>query len=65
MDGSEYYNQETVVTKDENGLITEVENKNVMAPPKTITVKNNTAGLTFVFPEKSGFFKDTEMIEIK
>ena len=63
--GSEYYKLDTVTVKDEKGVSTEVENKNVMAPPKTITVKNNTAGYNFIFPEKAGFFDSTEMIEIK
>ena len=46
----------------ETGAVTVTPNKNKVTPTKTITVYK-TEGITFVYPEKTAFFKDTVITE--
>ena len=41
------------------GEVTVTKNKNVMTPPKTITIKNLSEGFSIVLPSAEGYFKDT------
>ena len=60
VNNSYKYDMTEFVSEDAvTGDVTVTPNKNIMTPPKTITVKNLGEGFSIVLPSAEGYFKDT------